>query len=57
MVNLLLLRRFIVKQRACHLDEVIMSLEDKFNINIDDRDAQRWVTIGDTIAFIKSKVS
>lgn len=37
--------------------EVIMSLEEKFDINIDDRDAQRLVTIGDTIAFIKSKVS
>jgi acyl carrier protein len=37
--------------------EVIMSLEEKFNINIDDRDAQRLVTIGDTIALIKSKVS
>jgi acyl carrier protein len=39
------------------LYEVVMSLEEKFNINIDDRDAQRLVTIGDTIAFIKSKVS
>jgi acyl carrier protein len=37
--------------------EVIMSLEEKFDINIDDRDAQRLVTIGDTIEFIKSKVS
>jgi hypothetical protein len=33
-----------------------MSLEEKFNITIDDRDAQRFVTIGDTIAFIKGKV-
>jgi acyl carrier protein len=39
------------------LYEVVMSLEEKFNINIDDRDAQRLVTIADTIAFIKSKVS
>jgi acyl carrier protein len=39
------------------LYEVIMSLEEKFNIIIDDRDAQRLLTIGDTIAFIKSKVS
>jgi len=37
--------------------EVIVSLEEKFNINIDDRDAQGLVTIGDTIAFIKSKLS
>ena len=39
------------------LYEVVMSLEEKFNISIDDRDAQRFVTIGDTIAFIKGKVS
>ena len=36
--------------------EVVMSLEEKFSITIDDRDAQRFVTIGDTIAFIKGKV-
>ena len=36
--------------------EVVMSLEEKFNINITDRDAQRFVTVGDTIAFIKGKV-
>ena len=38
------------------LYEVVMSLEEKFNINIDDRDVQRFVTVGDTIAFIKGKV-
>jgi acyl carrier protein len=38
------------------LYEVVMSLEEKFQINIDDRDAQRLLTIGDTIAFIKTKV-
>jgi acyl carrier protein len=39
------------------LYEVVMSLEEKFNINIDDRDAQRLTTIGDTIAFIKGRLS
>jgi acyl carrier protein len=39
------------------LYEVVMSLEEKFNININDRDVQSFVTVGDTIAFIKGKVS
>jgi acyl carrier protein len=39
------------------LYEVVMSLEEKFNVTIDDRDVQRFVTIGDAIAFIKGKVS
>ena len=39
------------------LYELVMSLEEKFDISINDRDAQRFVTIGDTIAFIKGKVS
>ena len=38
------------------LYEVIMSLEDKFGITIDDRDAQRFVTVGDAIAFVKGEV-
>lgn len=36
--------------------EVVMSLEEKFSVSIDDSDAQRLVTIGDTIAFIRSKL-
>ena len=39
------------------LYEVVMALEEKFNINIDDRDAQRLTTIGDAIEFIKSRLS
>jgi acyl carrier protein len=39
------------------LYEVVMSLEEKFNVTIDDRDVQRFVTVGDAIAFIKGKVS
>jgi acyl carrier protein len=38
------------------LYEVIMSLEEKFGITIDDRDAQRLVTVGDAIAFVKGEV-
>ena len=39
------------------LYEVVMSLEENFNITINDRDAQSFVTLGDTIAFIKGKIS
>jgi acyl carrier protein len=39
------------------LHEVTISPEEKFGITIDDRDAQSFVTVGDTIAFIKGKVS
>ena len=39
------------------LYEVIMSLEEKFGITIDDRDAQRFVTVGAAIAFVKGEVS
>jgi acyl carrier protein len=38
------------------LYEVVMSLEENFNIHITDRDAQSFVTVGDAIAFIKGKV-
>jgi acyl carrier protein len=36
--------------------EVVLSLEENFNIHITDRDAQSFVTVGDAIAFIKGKV-
>ena len=39
------------------LYEVVMSLEENFNITINDRDAQSFVTLGDTITFIKGKIS
>jgi acyl carrier protein len=39
------------------LYEVVMSLEEKFNIDITDREAERFVTVGDTIALIKGKLS
>jgi acyl carrier protein len=36
--------------------EVAMSLEEKFNIHITDHDTACFVTVGDAIAFIRSKV-
>ncbi len=39
------------------LYEVVMSLEENFNITINDRDVQSFVTLGDTITFIKGKIS
>ena len=36
--------------------EVVMSLEEKFNIHITDHDTACFVTVGDAIAFIRSKV-
>jgi acyl carrier protein len=38
------------------LYEVIMSLEEKFGITIDAGDAQRFVAVGDAIAFVKGEV-
>jgi acyl carrier protein len=48
----------LVELGADSLDvyEVVMSLEEKFNIHITDHDAACFVTIGDAIAFIRSKV-
>jgi acyl carrier protein len=37
--------------------EVVMSLEEKFDIHITDHDAAGFVTVGDAIAFIRGKVS
>ena len=33
-----------------------MSLEEKFGITIDAGDAQRFVAVGDAIAFVKGEV-
>jgi acyl carrier protein len=48
----------LVELGADSLDvyEVVMSLEEKFNIYIADHDAECFVTVGDAIAFIKSKL-
>lgn len=36
--------------------EVAMSLEERFSIQITDQDTRRFITVGDAIAFIRSKV-
>lgn len=48
----------LVELGADSLDvyEVVMSLEENFNIHITDRDTECFVTVGDAIAFIRSKV-
>jgi acyl carrier protein len=38
------------------LVELIMSLEDIFDIEIDDTDAEKIVTVQDAINFIRSKI-
>jgi acyl carrier protein len=38
------------------VNEVVTSLEEKFNIHITDHDTACFVTVGDAIAFIRSKV-
>jgi acyl carrier protein len=35
--------------------ELVMSLEEKFNIEIPDDDAEKIQTIGDAIAYVKEK--
>ena len=35
--------------------ETIMSLEDEFDIEISDRDAESLKTVGDVIALVKKK--
>ncbi len=36
--------------------ELVMSLEDIFDIEIDDTDAEKIVTVQDAVDFIKSKI-
>jgi len=37
--------------------ELIMELENKFNIQIPDEDQEKIQTVGDAISYVKSKVS
>jgi acyl carrier protein len=37
--------------------ELIMELENKFNIQIPDEDQEKIQTVGDAIKYVKSKVS
>jgi acyl carrier protein len=48
--------RHLLGAESIDLHEVIMSLEEKFGITIDARDAQSFVTVGDAIAFVKGEV-
>ncbi|OGJ89513.1 MAG: acyl carrier protein [Candidatus Raymondbacteria bacterium RifOxyC12_full_50_8] len=35
--------------------ELVMAFEEKFNIEIPDEDAEKMKTVGDAIAYLKSK--
>lgn len=51
--------KFVEDLGADSLDvvELVMSLENKFNIEIPDEDAQKIKTVGEAIDYIASKVS
>lgn len=36
--------------------EMVMDLEDKFDITIEDEDAEKLNTVGDVVAYIETKV-
>ncbi len=36
--------------------EMVMEIEDEFGIEIPDEDAEKMVTVGDAISYVKSKV-
>ena len=44
-----------LKINSARLVDIIIKCEDKFNIQIDDDEADKITTIGDAIALIKSK--
>lgn len=37
--------------------EIMMALEDEFEIEIPDEDAEKFKTIGDIVKFVESKIS
>ena len=37
--------------------EIMMELEDEFDIEIPDEDAEKFKTIGDIVKFVESKIS
>ena len=37
--------------------EIVMSLEEEFNIEIPDDEAERIVTVGDVVDYIKEKIN
>ncbi|MFY7869309.1 MAG: acyl carrier protein [Exiguobacterium sp.] len=36
--------------------EMVMDLEDKFDITIEDEDAEKLATVGDVVAYIETKL-
>ena len=50
--------RFIDDLGADSLDtvELIMALEEEFNVEIPDEDAEKMVTVGDAINYLKENV-
>ena len=51
--------RFIDDLGADSLDtvELIMALEEEFNVEIPDEDAEKMVTVGDAMNYLKDNVS
>ena len=49
--------RFVEDLGASSLDvvEIVMALEDQFSIEISDNDAEKMVTVGDVVTYIKLK--
>jgi acyl carrier protein len=50
--------RFIDDLGADSLDtvELIMALEEEFNVEIPDEDAEKMVTVGDALSYLKANV-
>ncbi len=50
--------RFIDDLGADSLDtvELIMALEEEFNVEIPDEDAEKMVTVGDAMSYLKAHV-
>jgi len=50
-------KRFVEDLNATSLDvvEMVMALEDAFEVEIADNDAQKMLTVGDVDAYIRAK--
>lgn len=40
---------------SLELADLILQCEEKFNIEIDDEDLQRFITVGDVVAYLEAK--
>lgn len=45
-----------LKGDSLDIVELVMLLEERFEIEIPDKDAEKFVTVGDVIEYMKSKV-